>query len=578
MFRGRLWRFITFFLFLYILFVIYSLHLFSSDNTDTTTTSPKPPVEVKGDDPVKVPNPVEPRQEENSARSLEPVMRSGILGNYEPKDAGKVSGPGENGEGVRLTDEKEKALGDKSVAEYGFNEVASEKISLNRHARDTRPDECKYWHYPTVDKLPTASVVLVFHDEGWSTLVRTFHSVINTSPKALLKDVILVDDFSVDRDITVRLPEYIKKWNGLVKYVRTKERVGLVEARVIGARAGEGDVIVILDAHCECVANWLPPLLTRIALNRKTLAVPIVDGIQWDTLQHNQAYGGSTLFRGIWEWGFLYKETEIPERERSQMKYRTEPYKSPTHAGGLLAIEKKWFFELGAYDPDIKIWVSCSHVGHIYRGPRTRSMHPHGANHFQSHINHLRVWMDDYKKYYLRRQPSHGHLEIGDTSAYKALRQRLNCSSFQWFMDNVAYEMKDKYPVPPENVVWGEMRNDQHSTSCADTLGKGFGSIIGVSGCHSQGGNQLFRLNAEGEWSMDERCYVSQGTSIVSRFCVNNGRWIPKGEWNYDNNTRQIRSNTVDKCVTTDGKTLFLETCQANNTAQTWKWKEIYLG
>ncbi|CAF1220624.1 unnamed protein product [Adineta ricciae] len=223
-------------------------------------------------------------------------------------------------------------------------------------------------------------------------------------------------------------------------------------------------------------------------------------------------------------------------------------------------------------------WVSCSHVGHIYRGPRTRSMHPHGANHFQSHINHLRVWMDDYKKYYLRRQPSHGHLEIGDTSAYKALRQRLNCSSFQWFMDNVAYEMKDKYPVPPENVVWGEMRNDQHSTSCADTLGKGFGSIIGVSGCHSQGGNQLFRLNAEGEWSMDERCYVSQGTSIVSRFCVNNGRWIPKGEWNYDNNTRQIRSNTVDKCVTTDGKTLFLETCQANNTAQTWKWKEIYLG
>ena len=30
--------------------------------------------------------------------------------------------------------------------------------------------------------------------------------------------------------------------------------MGLVEARVIGARAGEGDVIVILDAHCECVS------------------------------------------------------------------------------------------------------------------------------------------------------------------------------------------------------------------------------------------------------------------------------------------------------------------------------------
>lgn len=148
---------------------------------------------------------------------------------------------------------------------------------------------------------------------------------------------------------------------------------------------------MILDAHCECVSesmiiskipsicslkvtNWLPPLLTRIALNRKTLAIPIVDGIEWNTLRHNTAYGG-TLYRGIWEWGFLYKETELPQRERNLMKYQTEPYKSPTvslirtivriltkkmiffqHAGGLLAIDKKWFFELGAYDPDIKIW------------------------------------------------------------------------------------------------------------------------------------------------------------------------------------------------------------------------------
>lgn len=77
------------------------------------------------------------------------------------------------------------------------------------------------------------------------------------------------------------------------------------------------------------VTNWLPPLLTRIALNRKTVAIPIVDGIEWNTLRHNTAYGG-TLYRGIWEWGFLYKESELPKRERALMKYQTEPYKSPT--------------------------------------------------------------------------------------------------------------------------------------------------------------------------------------------------------------------------------------------------------
>ena len=31
-------------------------------------------------------------------------------------------------------------------------------------------------------------------------------------------------------------------------------------------------------------------------------------------------------------------------------------------------------------------WIPCSHVAHIYRGPRTESQHPPGANPMQSHI------------------------------------------------------------------------------------------------------------------------------------------------------------------------------------------------
>ena len=31
-------------------------------------------------------------------------------------------------------------------------------------------------------------------------------------------------------------------------------------------------------------------------------------------------------------------------------------HRSPTHAGGLFAIDRKYFFELGAYDPGLQIW------------------------------------------------------------------------------------------------------------------------------------------------------------------------------------------------------------------------------
>lgn len=55
------------------------------------------------------------------------------------------------------------------------------------------------------------------------------------------------------------------------------------------------------------------------------------------------------------------------------------------------------------------------------------------------------------------------------------------------------------------------------------------------------------------------------------------GRWIPKGEWIYDMQTLQVRSTKVYKCITTDGKRLYLDTCQGNVTAQRWAWKEFYL-
>lgn len=69
--------------------------------------------------------------------ALEPFFTEGIPGNYEPKNVVQRTGPGEGGEGVKLEGEDIK-LGEQSVAEYGFNEVASDKISLDRRARDTR--------------------------------------------------------------------------------------------------------------------------------------------------------------------------------------------------------------------------------------------------------------------------------------------------------------------------------------------------------------------------------------------------------------------------------------------------------
>lgn len=109
-------------------------------------------------------------------------------------------------------------------------------------------------------ELPSTSVIIIFHNEHLSTLLRTCYSVSNRSPAVLLKEIILVDDASTLNGLIDDLSEYINKHLPIVKLIKLNKPSGLIKARMIGARAAVGEVLVFLDSHCEVYHNWLPPL------------------------------------------------------------------------------------------------------------------------------------------------------------------------------------------------------------------------------------------------------------------------------------------------------------------------------
>ena len=227
-------------------------------------------------------------------------LGSGNPGNFEPESYGGGSQSGDNGQAHQLRVEQ-KTEEERLKGVYGFNQLVSDEISLDRTVPDTREEECRYWDYPA--QLPTASVILVFHNEGWSTLLRTVHSIINRSPPQFLHEVVLVDDKSELEHLHQQLEDEIKKpYYSKVKLVRNPEREGLIRARNNGALAATGDVVVFLDAHCEVAYNWLPPLLAPIHEDRTTLSVPVIDGINWNDFSIKPVYARGSHSRGIFEW------------------------------------------------------------------------------------------------------------------------------------------------------------------------------------------------------------------------------------------------------------------------------------
>lgn len=118
--------------------------------------------------------------------------------------------------------------------EHNYNLLASQMISVRRSLPDLRFSECKNLIYP--EKLPTTSIIIIFHNEAINTLLRTIWSVIDRSPKELIKEIILVDDDSTDEDLTNEIYSNFTHVPIDIRIIQNDKREGLIRSRLIGAK------------------------------------------------------------------------------------------------------------------------------------------------------------------------------------------------------------------------------------------------------------------------------------------------------------------------------------------------------
>ncbi|CAF1291796.1 unnamed protein product [Rotaria sordida] len=504
-----------------------------------------------------------------------------------------MSGPGEMGNPVRINKDKltaeERGKMSEGWQNNAFNQYISDLISLRRTLPDVRDPECKKVEFHP--NLPETSVIIIFHNEARSTLLRTIWSVLDRSPAHLLKEIIVVDDFSNKEHLKKMLEDDIKPMQK-VRLLRTKKREGLIRARLTGAYDATGKVLIFLDSHCECAEGWLEPLLDPIARNPKASVVPLIEIIDDGTFEF-KATPIESIQVGGFDWNLIFNWHVTPEREMKRRKNRTDPIRTPTMAGGLFAIDRDWFEELGMYDPGMDIWggenlelsfklwqcggellcAPCSHVGHVFRR-RSPYSWPKDINVVRKNSVRLaEVWLDDYKSYYYERI-NYQLGDYGDVSDRLKIRERLQCKPFKWFLDNIFPEQF----IPGESLYYGELRNLGKINVCIDsqTVGHIDRPIIGYP-CHGQGGNQYFLFSKNNEIRHEEKCLDYAGGNLhVPDTIVTLSCHSMKGNqmWFYENNMIRHMSGYCIGLSETNHRAIQMTTCDASNPYQKWSWKK----
>ncbi len=398
--------------------------------------------------------------------------------------------------------------------DYELNVSVSNSLPLLRPIPDDRPVPCLYVQYDST-KLPKVSIIIPFHNEAWSLLLRTINSIIFRSPDELIEEIILVDDCSTYSYLHKPLDMYISAIQK-ARIIRMERREGLIRTRLKGARVAVGKVLVFLDAHVECNEGWLEPLLHAVANNRTTIAVPHMDVIDPDTLQYGvwqpELHGGFTwTMEYIWKW--------LPSRIKDMRHDETDPIFTPTTIGCAFVVEKAYFFQIGAYDEGLYIWggenleisfktwlcggsmfiYPCSRVAHMFREklPYVFPFLYNGTKTINKNYQRLvEVWLGGYKKFYyaaMHEQPYLTSGELATLNKRKTLKDTLKCKGFKWYMKHIIPEMF----IPWENTTYqGQIKNTQ-SWLCL-TVDHHSG-VLSMSLCSQSTTNQYFYLTVNSD-------------------------------------------------------------------------------
>lgn len=475
----------------------------------------------------------------------------------------------------------------KCEGSFSYNHTYGDTVAVDREIWDTRPPLCEEERQAVdVSRLPKATVIIPFHREPLSTVLRTLYSVLTRSPHHLLEEVLLIDDAS-GSDLSCIREELEKATYDMtkVRVIRIAKREGSTRARLIGASYAMAEVIFYLDAHTEVNVGWLEPVLFHIQKNPRTAVMSLLDTI--DTSNFN-IWGSYVTSHGGFSWNLEFYWKEMPDHVKRQRTKASDPIPSPVMPAGAFAINKQFFTSIGLLDPQMKIWgvddvelsfriwqcggrveiLPCSRVAHIFRSTIPYSFGSKDTNPrsviYHNSVRAAEVILGPYKRYFYAQATQH-KVEVDVTSLVERiqLKDTLLCENFEWFMANVIPEM----PLPPPDSVYYEQLS-QGGLCLTNMLGQKASNMFILTKCKPLSTSQFFYISRTNQflYAANKQCIIqASGLTLASCYKYN-------ATWTYSDEMRTLSHRGL--CLTNTNDTIVtLETCVVGNIKQTWQWK-----